>query len=81
MAYVIKKGAKFLEAHGYSTAHGYRFFWTKDVEKAKQFAEDDPTSDFFKNTTGGRIVETSKATSNADFSGERSESAAKEVRR
>ena len=57
MTYVIKKGKKYLEGHGYSSVRGYNFTWVSDIEKAKKFANDDASIDAFKNRTRGAIVE------------------------
>lgn len=66
MSYVLVKRGRFMEGHSYTTAHGYSFSWTKDREKARVFAEGDPSTDTFANKTGARIERVADGVSRLD---------------
>jgi hypothetical protein len=56
MAYVLTKRGKYMEGHGYATGLGYRYSWTRDIGKARRFADDDSSTDAHASRTGARIL-------------------------
>jgi hypothetical protein len=56
MAYIIKRGSRYMTGHSYATGMGYRFSWSSDPSKARRIADDDASTDVFASQTRGKIV-------------------------
>ncbi|MBC7486078.1 MAG: hypothetical protein H7282_04945 [Cytophagaceae bacterium] len=52
---VVKKGKKFLEGHSYSTAFGYKYYWTAILSEARHFNVTEDYADNFASDTGGKV--------------------------
>lgn len=45
MAYVLRKGSRFMTGHSYATGYGYSFSWSSDESKARRFSDTDASVD------------------------------------
>lgn len=57
MAFVVKKGSKYLSGHSYSTGRGYSFHWTIEHTLARRFQDDEEVyaEDFARRTKGRKV--------------------------
>lgn len=55
MAYLLMKRGKYMEGHSCCMG-SYSFYWTADASQARRFSDDNPSLDFFCNTTGAKPV-------------------------
>lgn len=54
--FIVIKNKKYLSGYGYTTFHGNRFFWSKNIDKAVLFTEEKAI--YYSSQTKGKYVKT-----------------------